>query len=237
MSGPADSPVDLDAEMGELWRSLGAAPPGRARAVLFTAAAPAEGVSTIAREFAFWAARRASRRVWLVDMDLDLSPQASIIAAQSARYGQLGPPSVASPNGAVFFAVEPPLRRPDGRPWPENRYLAAQAVGSHALWVTSFRRETLRANQSVRIAPAGEYWQALRRHSDLIVVDAPSLQRSDAALIQARFMDEIVLVVAADQPDIAAPARLREALEAAGGRVSGLFHNREAIEVPKFLSA
>ncbi|MGH7010883.1 MAG: hypothetical protein ACREEX_08595, partial [Caulobacteraceae bacterium] len=75
MSGLADSPVDLDAEMGELWRSLGAAPPGRARAVLFTAAAPAEGVSTIAREFAFWAARRASRRVWLVDMDLDLSPQ------------------------------------------------------------------------------------------------------------------------------------------------------------------
>ncbi|MHB8530363.1 MAG: sugar kinase [Caulobacteraceae bacterium] len=228
--------VELGAEMADLWGRIGAGPAG-SKAVLFTAAAPGEGVSTLAREFAFFAARRAARRVWLVDMDLMGSPQATAIRAARRRYGPLGPPSAASPTGAVFFAIQPPLRRPDGRAWPDDRYLVAHAVGAQSLWVTTFRHEALRESQTVKIVPAGEYWRALRRHAQLIVVDAPSGDRSVAALTAAKFMDEIVLVLAADQPDFAATSRLREAVLAAGGQVSGLFLNRATVQTPPFLKA
>ncbi|HRD28578.1 MAG TPA: sugar kinase, partial [Caulobacter sp.] len=62
--------VDLSAEMAELWASLGGTSPGRARAVQFVAARRGEGTSTVAREFAAYAASRAGRTVWLVDLDL-----------------------------------------------------------------------------------------------------------------------------------------------------------------------
>ena len=227
--------VDLSAEMAELWASLGAPSAGRARAVMFVAAAAGEGTSTVAREFALYAAQHAGRRVWLVDLDLMDSHQVSAIAAQPARFGVLGPASAATPNHAVFFTVQPPLRQPDGRPWPDARYLAAHAVGSLPLWVTRFRRDALKGRQAAHILPTGDYWNTLRRHADLIVVDAPSADRSQAALTVAQFMDETVLVVAADQADVRAPAQLRDAIQAAGGRCAGLFFNRVVVETPTFL--
>ncbi|HEY5071363.1 MAG TPA: sugar kinase [Caulobacteraceae bacterium] len=227
--------VDLSAEMAGLWGALDPQPAGRARLIQFASATPREGASTIAREFAFHAATRAERRVWLVDLDLMGSSQAATIAAEAERYGPLGPPSAASPTGAVFFTVQPPLRRPDGRPWADARYFAAHAVGAASFWVTRFRADALRGPQAVQIVPSGEYWQALRRHADLIVVDAPSAERSAASVTVARFMDETILVVAADQPEIGAPGRLRDAITAAGGRCSGLFLNRANLDAPAFL--
>ena len=53
--------VDLNTEMADLWASLGTPAPGRARAVQFVAARRGEGTSTVAREFARFAARRAGR--------------------------------------------------------------------------------------------------------------------------------------------------------------------------------
>jgi len=51
--------VDLNAEMAELWASLGAPAAGRARVIQVAAARRGEGASTVARELAFFAARRA----------------------------------------------------------------------------------------------------------------------------------------------------------------------------------
>jgi Mrp family chromosome partitioning ATPase len=229
--------VDLSAEMAGLWGAIEAQPAGRARLIQFAAATAKEGASTVAREFAFYAATRAGRRVWLVDLDLMGSSQAAAIAAEASRYGPLGPPSAASPNGAVFFTVQPPLRRPDGRPWSDARYFAAHAVGAAPFWVTRFRADALRGPQAVQMLAGGEYWQALRRHADLIVVDAPSADRSTAAVTVARFMDETILVVAADQPDIGAPGRLRDAIASAGGRCSGIFLNRANLDAPGFLKS
>ncbi|MDD3836297.1 MAG: sugar kinase, partial [Phenylobacterium sp.] len=60
--------VDLSAEMAGLWASLGAPAAGAGRIVQFIAARRGEGASTVAREFAHFAARRAGRSVWLVDL-------------------------------------------------------------------------------------------------------------------------------------------------------------------------
>ena len=86
----------------------------------------------------------------------------------------------------------------------------------------------------MHILPKGDYWKAMRRHADLIVVDCPAADRSSAALTVAPFMDVSVLVLAADQGDAAAPAALKHAITAAGGRCAGLMFNRAAAP-PNFL--
>lgn len=227
--------MDLSAEMGELWESLGAPPAGHRLAVEFIAARDGEGVSTVAREFAFRLARHDQRRVWLIDLDLMGQAQAQALADDAARYGQLGPAAQASPDGSMFFTVQPPLARPDGRAWPDTRYIGAHSVGGPGLWVTRFRREALRPHQGVHVTPTPGYWTALRKHADVVVVDAPAAQRSQAGLTVAPFMDEVVLVVAADETDHRAPVQLRDDLEAVGARCAGVFVNRVQIDAPGFL--
>jgi hypothetical protein len=229
--------VDLTSEMAQLWTSLGAPSLNPVRVIQFVSAATGEGASTVAREFARFAAGRARKPVWLVDLDLTNAPQHRAIIADPVRYGVLGGQSAASPDGSAFFTVHPPTRGADGRPWPDARYLVAHSVGGARLWVTRFRRETLQPEQIVHILPTGDYWRALRKHAGLVVVDSPAVDRSGAALAVAPFMDFSVLVVAADEGDAAAPSALKEAILNAGGRCAGLVFNRARAEPPGFLKA
>ena len=227
--------MDLSAEMAELWEALGAPPSGRALAIEFVAARDGEGVSTVAREFAFHLARWERRRVWLIDLDLMDQSQAQAFADDQIRFGDIGQAAQASPDGSMFFTVQPPLTRPDGRPWPDTRYVGAHSVGGAGLWVTRFRREALKPHQGVHVTPTPTYWTALKKHADVVVVDAPATGRSLAGLTVAPFMDQVVLVVAADEADHRAPVQLRDDLEAAGANCAGVFVNRVQIEAPGFL--
>jgi Mrp family chromosome partitioning ATPase len=227
--------VDLSGEMGGLWASLGAPAPGRARVVQFVAAHRGEGTSTVAREFCRFAARRAGKTVWLVDLDLHASAQHAAISADPGLYGVLGAPVSASPDGSSFVTIQPPTRNAEGVAMPDARYVAAYSVGGAKWWVTRFRREGLKGRQTVHILPGVDYWNALRKHADLIVIDSPSADRSQAALTVAPFIDQTVLVVAADQPDVRSPALLRDAIVTAGGRCAGVFFNRARVEPPGFL--
>jgi hypothetical protein len=227
--------MDLSAEMAELWESLGAPPTGQPLAIEFIAARDGEGVSTVAREFAFHLARWERRRVWLIDLDLMGQSQAQAVADEASRLGELGPAAQASPDGSMFFTVQPPLTRPDGRPWPDTRYIGAHSVGGPGFWVTRFRREALKPHQGVHVTPTPAYWTALKKHADVVVVDAPAAGRSLAGLTVAPFMDQVVLVVAADETDHRAPVQLRDELEAAGANCVGVFVNRVQIDAPGFL--
>lgn len=227
--------VDLSIEMGVLLDRWGPVPTGRGRVVQFVAANAGEGASTVAREFARAAAERSARPVWLVDLDLWGAGQAEAIARSASRYGALGPETTGAPEGTAFFEVTPPSRGLDGRPWPAARYLSAHGVGGRKLWVTRFRHDNLRQNQSVEIVRDPAYWTAIRRHADWVVVDAPSADRSEAALVTAPLVDATVLVVAADARDVRGPGVLRDAIVAAGGRCAGLVFNRSRVDTPKFL--
>lgn len=229
--------VDLTSEMAQLWASLGAPRPGRGRVIQFVSATTGEGTSTIAREFARFGATKVNRPVWLVDLDLSGEAQAQAIGADPRRFGALGKPTAATPDGSVFFTVQPPLRDRQGRPAPDARYLYAQPAMGGRLWVSRFRRDIIRSGQQVHLLPTGDYWAALRRHADLVVLDAPAADRSSACLTAAPFVDCSVLVVAADQPDTAAPAALRDALNQAGGRCAGVVFNRAEVEPAPFLRA
>ena len=227
--------VDLTSEMAQLWSSLGPPTPGRARVVQFAAARAGEGTSTVAREFARLAVGRATKPVWLVDLDLMGAGQATAIAAERGLYGPLGKAAAATPDGSVFFTVQPPAKDQQGRPIPDARYLTARPVGGRKLWVTSFRKDGLRGAQRVHLLPKGDYWRALRPHADLVVIDSPAANRSNAALTVAPFADFTVLVVSAGETDTTAPAQLRSAIEDSGGRVAGIVFNRAEIETPKFV--
>lgn len=229
--------IDLSREMTDLIGAFGPGAPGRGRAVQFVAAADGEGTSTVAREFARLAASRSARPVWLVDLDLLGDAQFQAVSLDPARFGDVGGPLSASPDGSAFFAVQPPSRQPDGRAWPDARYLSAHAAMDRRLWVTRFRTEALRSGQSVRILRASGWWEAVRRHADWVVIDSPSTQRSSAALALAPMMDATVLVVAAERSDAAVHAGLRDAIEASGGHCAGVVLNRVKVKAPGFLRA
>jgi Mrp family chromosome partitioning ATPase len=226
--------VDLTSEMAELWASLGPPRAGPGRVIQFASAANGEGTSTVAREFARFAAARTRGAVWLIDLDFADSPQFRTIAADPRRYGALGKASAASPDGSCFFTLQPSARDADGRPVADSRYIVAHPVGGSQLWVTRFRRDLLRPGQGVRIRPAADYWNALRRHTELVVVDSPAAQRSQVGLAVASYMDFTVLVVAADGAEASAHAALKDSILAAGGRCAGLVFNR-AKPQPSFL--
>ena len=229
--------VDLTAEMAQLLASLGPARPGQARVIQLVAATSGEGTSTIARELARFAAGRARRPVWLIDLDLMNSPQYTAVAADPARYGILGRPTAASPDGSAFFTVQPPARGADGKPWRNSRYMVAYPVGGPNFWVTRFRREALIGDQTAHVMPTADYWNALRGYAELVVIDAPAADRSRVAMTTAPFIDFTVLVVAADGADASGPAALRDAIHAAGGQCAGIVFNRAQIETPSFLKA
>ena len=225
--------VDLTVEMAQLWSALRPASPVHApgpQVIQFVAATRGEGTSTVAREFARFAAARAQRPVWLVETDLTAGVQHQAISEAAQVYGALGRQTAAAPDGSCFFAVQPPAIAPDGRPWPAARYLVAHPVahpmGGPGFWVTRFRREALRPGQSVQLLAAPDYWNALRRHAELIIIDSPSADQSTAGRTLAPLVDTTVLVMAADCGDAAAAAQLKASLIEAGGRCAGVMLNR-----------
>lgn len=227
--------VDLTSEMAGLWAALGPAPAHRGRVIQFVAANSGEGISTVAREYARLAAVRARRPVWLVDGDLAQQEQLEAVAGEAERFGRLGAAALASPDGSAFFAVTPRLQDADGRPLSPARLLTARACLGGRLWITRFATERLRSGQRVEAVADARYWDALRRHADTVVVDAPAADRSDMALILAPFMDLTVLVVAAGSTPVEQPVILRDEIEASGGRIAGVVVNRSTYRPPAFL--
>lgn len=233
--------LDLTLEMGKLAASLGPlsspAGPEQGRVIQFAAARAREGTSTVAREFARFIAARSRRPVWLVDADLASGSQYDFLANNQMHFGQLGQAAAGTPDGSIFFRLSPPALDEKGYPIPDARYLVAHPVGGPKLWVTRFRRERLTGEQTAMAIASPGYWNALRRHADLIVVDAPACDRAQTSVMLAPAMDATVLVMAADAGQAHEPAILKGALQAAGGRVAGLFLNKVEIEPPAFLKA
>lgn len=227
--------VDLTSEMAGLWAALGPPPPNRGRVIQIAAAGSGEGVSTVAREYARLAAVRARRPVWLIDGDLAQQAQLEAISAEPERFGRLGRPAQASPDGSCFFAVTPRLVGRDGRPMPAAALLTARPCLGGRLWVSRFATERLRSGQ--RALPLGEpgYWDALRRHVETVVIDTPAADRNDMAITLAPVVDATVLVVAAEETTADEPLALRDEIEAAGGRIAGVVVNRSTWKTPAIL--
>ena len=151
--------MDLSIEMAELWQSLGAPPAGRPLAIEFIAARDGEGVSTVAREFAFTLARRERRRVWLIDLDLMGQSQAQVFAddPRPLRRARHRPRR----RARTARCSSPYSRRSPDRtaaPGPTPATSAPTRSAAPGFWVTRFRREALRPHQGVHVTPTPAYW-------------------------------------------------------------------------------
>jgi hypothetical protein len=227
--------VDLTSEMAALWAALGPAPGHRGRVIQIAAATSGEGVSTVAREYARLAAVRARRPVWLIDADLAQQGQLEAVAAEPDRFGALGKAAIATPDGSIFFAVTPRIMDRAGKPVHPARLMTARPCLGGRLWVTRFAAEHLRSGQRAEAVGDARYWDALRKHADTVVIDAPAADRNDMAITLAPFVDATVLVVAADGAAASEPLMLRDEIEAVGGKIAGVVVNRSSYNPPAFL--
>ena len=227
--------VDLTSEMAALWAALGPAPGHRGRVVQIAAASSGEGVSTVAREYARLAAVRARRPVWLIDADLAQQGQLEAVAGEPDRFGMLGKAAIATPDGSIFFAVTPRIMDRAGKPVHPARLMTARPCLGGRLWVTRFAAEHLRSGQRAEAVSDARYWDALRKHADTVVIDAPAADRNDMAITLAPFVDATVLVVAAESGAANEPLMLRDEIEAVGGKIAGVVVNRSTYNPPAFL--
>lgn len=221
--------------MAGLWAALGSAPAHRGRVIQFACANSGEGASTVAREFARLAAVRARKPVWLIDADLAQPTQQEAVAGEPERFGRLGAAASSSPNGSSFFAVAPPVMGRDNKPIAPARLMTARPCLGGRLWITRFRAEVLRSGQRAEPLPDPRYWDAMRKHADTVVIDAPAADRSDLCITLAPYVDATVLIVAAESTAANEPVILRDEIESVGGRIAGVVVNRSTYSPPAFL--
>ncbi len=187
---------------------------GGGRALMVVAARRREGVTTAAMHIAMAPGPRAT---YALDLDLKRNGLARAISAQAS----LGPRTDGRMNGVAFYN----LKTATGLPMEE----ATPAFGYHRLgrtrtYVGVFDARALPSGARVSVSAEPDYWCATRAGGANIIVDAPSLERSDLALRVAPYMDGVVMVVGADRGAAPAAIAAKAALENAGANVIGLIY-------------
>lgn len=213
---------DLRPDLATLWSVASRLRPQQgARTVMFVAARSGEGTSSMAASFALMAAAQAERTAWLVDLELTRN------AAYDA-FDRGFATGVAQPGRAYDAALgcAPMYELIPAAQGGTSKLLTAHPVNGTRLLVTRFRTERLARGQGVRLRSQPAWWQALRRSTDWIIVDAPALDRSDAVLDVASEADGVVLVVRAESTGAEEVANAQLAIERRGGYVIGVVLNR-----------
>ncbi len=215
---------DLREDLEPIWRTatrITTAGEG-GRVILFVSALNGEGTTSMAASFACLAARRAERTAWLVDLDLRRNPVFRGFEQRFARdIGRPGRAYDASLRSTPPYQVTPRLA--DTK---QDKLLTAHDVDGLPLLITRFRNERLQAGQKVAFKSSPDWWTAVRKIADWVIVDAPALEQSSAALQVAAVADAVVLVVEADRTSAEDVAHARSDIEAGGGHVIGAVMNR-----------
>ncbi|MEL7112414.1 MAG: hypothetical protein AAGK93_05645 [Pseudomonadota bacterium] len=215
---------DLRNDLGPVWRAatrLGATP-ASARVLMFASARTGEGVTSMAASFACVAARRSDKPVWLVDLDFrNNSAFNGFKNGFASDIGRPGRAYDASLKQSQIFTVTP--RVADTR---QDKLLTAHDVERTNLLVTRFRGERLKPGQRVMLQDSPNWWRALRQMASWIIIDAPALEKSSAAVTMAGVADGTILVVGADATTPAEIDGARREIEAKNGRILGAVLNR-----------
>jgi hypothetical protein len=202
-------------QMQGVWSAVAAATGGTGAAVMFLGARRGDGVSMIARNFATLSAARAARSVWLLDLDFFSGGQFEALGGASGRFG--GPFDMTF-GRMPFWRASP--RAIDGGQG-EGAVVGYRST-HEKLFVSRFSRSALRPDQKLQVAPAPDYWRAVRNSVDMTVVDAPALEQSRAGLALVADMDGVVLVIDNDHGDVRDAIDMRDEVIGRGGRCLGI---------------
>ena len=214
---------DLREDLDPIWRSaalLGSGT-GKARVLMFTAARNGEGVTSMAASFACMAARRSGKAVWLVDLDARRNRAFKGFERGIARdIGRPGRAYDAALKQPPLFGITPKVANAR-----QDKLMPAHDIEGLPLLVTRFRSERLKSGQRVFLQDSPGWWETLRKMASWIIVDAPALERSSAALTVAREADGVALVVAADRTTPVEVEGARREIEIHQGRMLGAVLN------------
>lgn len=188
---------------------------------MFIGARRTDGVPEIARAFAELSASRAPRSAWLLDLNFFTGGQFEAFGGEEA--GLQGPFDMTFGRAPFWRAVP---RAPDGG--QGEGALVSYRTTDPKLFVSRFRRDVLGPGQKLQVAPAPEYWRALRNAVDMTVVEAPALESSRAGLAIAPDMDGIVLVIDGQSGDARDAMELRDEVLSRGGRWLGIVWSNRA---------
>lgn len=208
----------MDSIQGQLqgvWSAVAAATGGTGAAVMFMGARRGDGVSEIARSFARLSAGRAARSVWLLDLDFFSEGQFEALGGNSGRFG--GPFDMTF-GRMPFWKASP--RAFDGS--QGEGAVVGYRTTNEKLFVSRFSKSALQADQKLQVAPAPDYWRAVRSNIDMTVVDAPALEQSRAGLALVADMDGVVLVIDNDHGDVRDAIEMRDEVVGRGGRCLGI---------------
>ena len=214
---------DLREDLDPIWRSAALLGSGtsKARVLMFTAARNGEGVTSMAASFACMAARRSGKAVWLVDLDARRNRAFKGFERGIARdIGRPGRAYDASLKQPPLFGITPKVANAR-----QDKLMTAHDIEGLPLLVTRFRSERLKSGQRVFLQDSPGWWETLRKMASWIIVDAPALERSSAALTVAREADGVALVVAADRTTPVEVEGARREIEIHQGRMLGAVLN------------
>jgi len=223
---------DLRSDLSNVWRTASriSATAEGARTLMFVSARDGEGTTSVAASFACLAARRVEKPAWLVDLDIRRNAAFKGFETGFAKgIGRPGRAYDASLNEKPIYAVLP---QTDAA--LHTKLLTVHDIEATRLMVTRFRNERLSKGQRVQVRTSPAWWAAVRKVSDWVVADAPSLERSPAALAMASQMDGVVIVVNSDSTSAEDVTNARRELEAHGGQVIGLAMNRVGADAKFF---
>ena len=220
---------DLRGDLETLWRASGRLTTARGgRAIMFMSAESGEGTSSIAASFALMTAERARRTTWLVD--LNLHQNRAYQAFEKGFADGVGKPGRAYDAALGVPAIYDIIGADASVKTPRNKLLGVHQVEGTRLLVTRFRTDRLEKGERVRLSTRPDWWQALRRAADWVIVDAPALSASGVGLAMASQMDGVVIVVQSDRTHPDAVIALRAEIEDHGGHVLGITMNRLAAD-------
>jgi Mrp family chromosome partitioning ATPase len=205
----------IQGQMNGVWSAVAAATGGAGAAVMFVGAKHDVGISEVARAFAELAAERAAKSAWLIDLDFFGPGQFSALGG--AQTGFKGPYDMTF-GVTPFWRAQP--RAPDGA--QGEGAVVSYKTTIPKLYVSRFNRAALAGNQKLQVAPAPDYWRAVRRSVDLTIVDAPPLEQSRAGLALAADMDGVILVIDGAKSDVRESIDLRDEVVGRGGRCLGI---------------
>jgi hypothetical protein len=202
-------------QMQGVWSAVAAATGGAGSAVMFLGARREDGISMIARSFAELSAARAARSVWLLDLDFFTDAQFQFLGGGSER---LSGPFDMTFGRMPFWRASP--RAADGS--QGEGAVVGYRTRVDKLFVSRFNKAALSPEQKLQVAPAPDYWRAVRNHVDLTVVDAPALEQSRAGLALVADMDGVILVIDGENGDVRDAIEMRDEVLGRGGRCLGI---------------
>ncbi|MEM9738976.1 MAG: hypothetical protein AAF829_03840 [Pseudomonadota bacterium] len=197
-------------------------PPSGGRAILFVTPSSPAAVRTAAIGFARATSLRATRPVWLIDLDLrDNGLFHHLEVTAPTHQNQPGRAFSAALDSAPFYRpVGRRLIATQGGVNP-TKLLSLHEVPGSNLYVSRFRVEAMAAGQKLSLSRSDDWWTAARAKSDWITVHALPLEQGGNALTLCPDVDGVVLVVEADRTPLDDVMIMQEEVESAGGRVIG----------------